>query len=186
MKALINFKYLIIYSICLFTCFYTNTFSQTNFTSKDVKVNLFSSTPLEDIKAESKKGFSVIVPKNKQIMFQLGIKSLVFPRPLMQEHFNENYMESEKYANATFKGTITEDVDFTKDGNYDVTVNGLLNVHGVAKQRTIAGKINIVNGKISVYSSFDVLCDDHNIKIPKIVFTKIAEKINITVNASYN
>lgn len=186
MKAIINFKCLIILFVGLLTCFYTNTFSQTSFTSKDVKINLFSSTPLEDIKAESAKGYSVIVPKTKQIVFQVAVKSLVFPRPLMQEHFNENYIESDKYPTATFKGTLVEDIDFTKDGAYTVTANGIFTVHGVAKQRTIVGKLIILNGKPAISCSFDVLCADHNIKIPKIVFTKIAEKINITANANYN
>lgn len=185
MKNLLNIKYLKICSIFLFTCFITKSYSQNSYIAKNVQVNLFSSTPLEDIKAESKKGYSVIIPKNKQIVFQLAIKSLVFQRPLMQEHFNENYMESDKYPNATFKGIFNEEIDFTKNGTYNVTVNGLLNIHGVAKQRNIVGKIEIINGKPTIYSNFDVLCDEHDIEIPKIVFTKIAEKINITVNANF-
>jgi len=165
---------------------YIVAYGQNNFTTKQAKINIFSSTPLEDIKAESNQGYSVIVPKTKNIVFQLAITSLVFPRPLMQEHFNENYMESDKYPNALFKGTIINDIDFTKDGKYNVSVKGTLTLHGVAQERTIKGKIDIVNGKPSITSNFDVLCADHKIKIPKIVFTKIAENININVVANYN
>ncbi len=161
-------------------------YCQTSFSTKTAKVNLFSTTPLEDIKAESNVCLSVIVPKGKQILFQLSVKSLIFPRPLMQEHFNENYIESDKYPTAIFKGTMVEDIDFTKDGTYTVNATGIFTVHGVAKQRTIGGKLTILNGKPSITCNFDVLCADHKIKIPKIVFTKIAQNINISVNANYN
>lgn len=186
MRDIINFKHILFFSTILGLFFYTNAYCQTSYIAKDVKINLFSSTPLEDIKAQSTQGYSVIVPKTKQIVFQLAIKSLVFERPLMQEHFNENYMESDKFANATFKGIIDDNIDFTKDGSYNVTVNGVLTVHGIAKQRSIMGKIDIINAKPSIISTFDVLCEDHKIKIPKLVFKKIAEKINITVKSNYN
>lgn len=172
-------------SIFLSLCAKTS-YSQTSFTSKNAKISIYSSTPLEDIEAESNKGVSVIIPKYQQIIFQLALKSLVFPRPLMQEHFNENYMESDKYPNAIFKGKIMEDVDFKQDGTYPVTVKGLLTLHNVTKERTIKGIISINNGKLTVSSSFDVLCADHQIKIPRIVFKKIAEKITITVKSNYN
>lgn len=178
---------LLIFFFAVLGLFFSNQLhSQTSFSTKTAKINLFSTTPLEDIKAESNAGISVIVPKGKQILFQLGVKSLVFPRPLMQEHFNENYIESDKYPTAIFKGTLVEDIDFTKDGAYTVTATGIFTVHGVAKQRTIAGKLIILNGKPAISCSFDVLCADHKIKIPKIVFAKIAENITITVNANYN
>lgn len=177
-----NFIYCIAISSLLFA---TSAYSQTSFISKDATIGLYSYTPLENIEAQSSKGISVIVPKNKQIIFQLSIKTLVFPRPLMQEHFNENYMESDKYPNAIFKGEIVENVDFSKDGTYPVSVKGLLTLHNVSKERTINGVILIKNGKPSVTSTFDVLCADHQIKIPSIVFQKIAEKITITVKTSY-
>lgn len=166
--------------------FYTPTYAQNSFNTKDAKISLFSSTPLQDIKAQSNQGYSVIIPKSQQIVFQLAITSLVFPRPLMQEHFNENYMESDKYPNALFKGTIVEAIDFTKDGQYTVTVKGTLTLHGVAQERSITGKIEIMNGKPKISSNFDVLCANHKIKIPSLVFKKIAEKININVIANYN
>ncbi len=163
-----------------------NGFAQSSFTSKEMKVGIFSSTPLEDIKAQATNGTSVIIPKTKQLAFQLPIKSFVFSRSLMQEHFNENYMESEKYPNATFKGTIQENIDFLKDGKYPVTVKGVLTMHGVSKDRAIAGVIDIVKGKPTINSSFEVACADHKIKIPSIVYKKIAEKITVSVSGSYN
>lgn len=159
--------------------------AQTSFTSKEIKTNIFSSTPLEDIKAQSITGVSVIVPKTKQVVFQIPIKSLVFSRSLMQEHFNESYMESDKYPTATFKGNITDPIDFEKDGIYNLNVKGILNMHGVSKERTIKGVITIKNGKPSINSTFNVACADHEIKIPSVVFKKIAEVIAVTVSGNY-
>jgi len=159
--------------------------AQTSFTSKEIKVNIFSSTPLEDIKAQSINAVSVIIPKSKQVVFQIPIKSLIFSRSLMQEHFNESYLESDKYPTSTFKGNIIDDIDFEKDGIYNVNVNGILNMHGISKERTIKGVITIKNGKPSINSNFNVACADHEIKIPSVVFKKIAEVISVTVSGNY-
>jgi polyisoprenoid-binding protein YceI len=159
--------------------------AQTSFTSKEIKINLFSSTPLEDIKAQALNGVSVIIPKTKQVVFQLPIKNFVFSRSLMQEHFNESYMESDKYPTASFKGNLIENIDFKQDGSYNVNVKGVLNMHGVAKDRTIRGVITVKDGKPSISSSFDVACADHKIKIPSVVFKKIAEVITVTISGNY-
>lgn len=184
--AILKNKKILLFTIILGLFATANSFGQNAFISKNVKINLFSTTPLEDIKAQSAQAYSVLIPKTKEIVFQLAVKSLVFERPLMQEHFNENYIESDKYPNAIFKGTIVEDIDSKKDGTQNVTAVGAFTVHGVTKQRTITGKLTIVNGRPTINCSFDVLCADHKIKIPKLVFTKIAENITITVNANYN
>ncbi|TAF78296.1 MAG: YceI family protein, partial [Sphingobacteriales bacterium] len=105
-KLVLNFIVLLALQFCSI-----QTYSQTIFSTKEAKISLYSSAPLEDIKAQSNQGYSVIVPKSQQIAFKLAISSLVFPRPLMQEHFNENYMESEKYPYGLFKGTIVDVVD---------------------------------------------------------------------------
>jgi len=159
--------------------------AQTSFTSKEIKVNIFSSTPLEDIKAQAINAVSVIIPKSKQIVFQIPIKSLVFSRSLMQEHFNESYMESDKFPTASFKGNILDNIDFSKDGIYNVNVKGILNMHGVSKERIIKGVITITNSKLSINSNFNVACADHEIKIPSVVFKKIAEVISVTVSGNY-
>ncbi|ETZ21501.1 YceI family protein [Pedobacter sp. V48] len=157
-----------------------------NFVSKDIRIGLFSSTPLEDIRAVSDKGNAVLVAETREIVVQLAVKTLEFDRKLMQEHFNENYIESDKYPYAKFKGLIDQPVDFTKDGNYAVTVTGILSVHGVDKKRTIPGKVTVTNGVVQISSEFKVACVDHNIKIPKLVFTKIAEFITIKAEGKFN
>jgi hypothetical protein len=157
-----------------------------SFVSKNVRIGMFSSTPLEDIKAVSDKGTAVIVAKTRVVVVQLAVKTLDFDRKLMQEHFNENYIESDKYPLAKFKGTIDQSADLTKDGDYNVNVTGLLSLHGVDKQRTIPCKISVRNGIITVDSQFKVACVDHKIDIPKLVFAKIAESISIKLNGQFN
>jgi polyisoprenoid-binding protein YceI len=106
-------------------------------------VSIFSSTPVEDIKAASTAGTAVLVTQTQELAIQVPIKSLEFDKKMMQEHFNENYMESEKYPLAKFKGTIEPKIDWKKDGEYPVLAKGVLTVHGVDKPRTIAGRIII-------------------------------------------
>jgi polyisoprenoid-binding protein YceI len=100
----------------------------------------------------------------------------------MQEHFNEKYIESEKYPQSSFKGKINETIDYTKDGEHNVTVTGKLNIHGVEQDRTISGKVIIKNGTIQLISEFKVRNVDHNIQIPKLVVAKIAEAIEVKVD----
>lgn len=152
------------------------------YTSKDIRVSIFSSTPLEDIRALTDKSSGVVVGKTKEIIIQVPIKTLVFDKKLMQEHFNENYMESDKYPYAKFKGIIMQPIDFSKDGDYPVVVNGILSVHGIHQKRSLPGKISIQNGIMQIITEFKVACTDHHIKIPKLVFTKIAEEISIKVD----
>ncbi|WP_316791748.1 YceI family protein [Pedobacter frigoris] len=156
------------------------------YAGKNIRVGIFSSTPLEDIKAATDQCSGVIIGKTKEIAIQVPIKTLEFDKKLMQEHFNENYMESDQYPYAKFKGVIAQQIDFGKDGDYTVVVNGTLSVHGVDQKRSIPGKISIKNGMIQINTEFKVACADHHIKIPKLVFTKIAEQITIKVDGKLN
>lgn len=156
-----------------------------NYVSKTLRIGIFSSTPLEDIKAVSDQGAGVIITKTREVAAQLGIKTLEFDRKLMQEHFNENFMESDKFPFAKFKGVLDPSVDLTKDGEYTANVAGILSVHGVDKQRTIPCKVSVKSGVITVESQFKVACVDHNIKIPRLVFAKIAESINIKLSGQF-
>ena len=119
------------------------------------------------------------------IVFSVKIDKFVFKNSLMQEHFNENYMETTKYPNGEFKGKINEKLDWTKDGVYKVTVTGKLTMHGVEKDRTIPGTITIAGQNISIDSKFDVPLKDHNIEVPKLVIKNIAEIISVKVNGNY-
>ena len=152
---------------------------------KNAKVNLFSSAPVEDIAATSTRATSVFNATTGELAFKIPINSFVFPKGLMEEHFNSEYMESDKYPVATFNGRVQERIDISKDGVWPVTVTGDLTVHGVTKPRTVTGKLTVKNGALSMESEFMVRCADHNIKIPQIVFHNIAETIKINVWANY-
>jgi len=158
---------------------------QDTYVCKNVKVNMYSSAPIEDIEANSSAGVSVYNSGTGELEFSLPIRSLHFPKSLMEEHFNENYMESDKFPKATFKGKIQEHPDLSKDGSYPVTVTGDLTVHGVTQTRTIQGNLKVSGGVVTMTSEFMVKCADHHIDIPQIVFHHIAESIRIRVSATY-
>lgn len=170
-------------TVCMLLQFHA---SGQNYMAKNVKLTIFSSTPVEDIRAASLKGSAVLVAGSREIVVQLPVKSLEFDRKLMQEHFNENYMESDKYPLARFKGTIAQTIDFSKNGEYNVTVNGTLSVHGVDKQRSIAGKVTVKDGTLQIQAEFKVACADHKIKIPTLIITKVAEVIEVKVDGKLN
>lgn len=146
--------------------------------------SFFSKTPVEDINAQSKKMLGVMNIKTNELAFSITNTTFEFPNKLMQEHFNEKYMESEKYPASTFKGKINEAIDLTKDGEYMVTVTGKLNIHGVEQERTIPGKVVVKDGKVKVSSEFKVKVADHNITIPKLVIENIAEEILVSIGAT--
>jgi len=105
----------------------------------------------------------------------------------MEEHFNENYMESDKYPKAIFKGAVADisKVNFTKDGSYPVAVSGDLTIHGVTNKVSVPGTITVKGGVASAAASFAVRPADYKISIPKLVKDNIAESINITVNCNF-
>lgn len=162
-----------------------NLAGQTLYASKNAQISLFSSAPIEDIAAKTSSGNSVYNAATGDLMFSAPINTFKFPKSLMQEHFNSDYLESDKYPRATFKGKVNNKPDLTKDGTYNITVTGELDVHNVKQTRTIAGTITVNNGEVSMSSEFMVKCADHHIDIPKLVFKNIAESIKITVNANY-
>lgn len=155
------------------------------YVSKNARISLYSSAPIEDIKAVSSTGVSVFNAGTGELDFSVAITSFQFPKSLMQQHFNSDYMESDKFPRATFKGKIQERPDITKDGTYPVTVAGDLTVHGVTQKRTIPGSLTVKGGVISMTSEFMVKCADHHIEIPTIVFHNIAESIKMNVSATY-
>ena len=180
---MISIKTKLILLVVLYFAFIAAVSAQ-NYAGRNIKASIFSSTPVEDIKAATNSATAVLISAKQEIAVQVPIKGLEFDKKLMQEHFNENYMESDKYPLAKFKGIIEPIIDWKKDGIYPVTAKGMLTVHGVDQARTINGKITIKNGVITLNSSFDVACAAHQIKIPSLVFTKIAEVIKVTIQGA--
>lgn len=143
------------------------------------EISFFSKTPLEDISAVSKTAQAAINSATGDVLVKIPMKSFKFPNGLMEDHFNENYMESEKYPEGVFKGKIVEKVDYMKDGTYTVNAKGTLTMHGVTKERTLTGTLEVAKGKLTLRSNFDVVLEDHKIERPSVVMMKIAEKIDV-------
>ncbi len=152
---------------------------------KSGEIHFFSEAPQELISASSKslKGFLDV--RRKTFAFKIDIASFLgFNNQLQRGHFNENYMESSIYPAATYKGKIIEDIDFSKDGSYDVRTKGKLNIHGVEQERIIKVVLTIKKGKLTASSNFVVLLTDHNIKIPRVVNDKLSPEIKVTLDAT--
>jgi len=169
------------FSLALLVLGFVNTSLAQIHTFRNGSVVFFSDAPMEDIKATNDAAQGVMSLEKNEFSFRVPIKSFVFESELMGEHFNENYMESEKYPYGTFKGSIAEKVDLSKDGSYEVTATGTLTVHGVEIPRTIPVSLKVENSKIAVSSKFVIKLKDHNIEIPTLVFQKIAEEVEVTV-----
>jgi YceI-like domain len=143
-----------------------------------------SDAPLELVKASSNQLKGIFDAEKKQFAFSLNVNTFKgFNSPLQQEHFNENYLESNKYPRASFEGKIIEDVDLKKNGYYNIRAKGNLTVHGVSQERIIKCELTIKNNIVSVKSNFTVLLADHNITIPKVVHEKLASEIKVEVKA---
>ncbi len=149
------------------------------------KVSFFSKTPAMNIEASSQVLNSIISPDNNTLAFTIQNTSFKFKNSFMEEHFNEKYMESDKYPRSTFSGKINEQVDLRKDGVYNVTATGKLSIHGVEQPRTISGELTISGSTLHLKSSFNVKLVDHKIEVPTLVFEKIAEEIQITVDSDF-
>ena len=145
------------------------------FIGKNGKISFFSEAPMEDIKAINNKVSAVYDSDEKQFIFQLNIKDFIFPKPLMQEHFNENYLESDIYPKSTFIGkVISQDAATT-------IVEGDLTIHGKTNKVKLAGNLYQENNTVNISSNFTVMLEDYDVKIPKLVMYKIAEMIDIKV-----
>ncbi len=151
-------------------------------------IGFFSHTPIEDIKADNNQVASVLDISTGDLVFQVLIRSFHFPKALMEEHFNENYLESDKFPKSTFTGKITNlsAIDFTKPGNYDATVEGDLNIHNVTKKVAVKGSIEVLAGGVNATSKFNIVPEDYNINIPGVVRNNIAKTLEVTINVKYD
>lgn len=157
----------------------------TLFSTKKSEFSFFSKAPLEDIEAKNTRANSIINTSNLELVVRVPVSQFQFSNKLMQQHFNENYMESEKYPYATFKGKINEAIDFSKAGVYTVSADGKLNIHGIDQDRKLSGKLTVGENSLILETRFDVMLVDHNIEVPKLVFKKIAEKIEVSASLNY-
>ena len=157
------------------------------FMTKNGFISFYSHTPMEDIKADNNQVVGVLDISTGEMVFQALIKSFHFDRALMEEHFNENYMESDKIPKSVFKGKITNlaSVDFTKNGTYNVTVEGDLTIHDVTNKISTKGTIEVVSGGINANSKFNIVPEDYKIVIPGVVRDKFDKSLAVTVTMKY-
>ena len=164
-----------------------STINAQKYFSKTGGISFSSKTPLEDIEAESHTASTVIDMESGRIQWAVLIKSFEFEKALMQEHFNENYMESNTFPKAKFKGKIEDHtkLDLTKDGETTVVVSGELTIHGVTQTISTDAVFTVKDGKIIGKSELVVAVADYGIEIPSVVRNNIAKEITIKIQAHY-
>ncbi|EMR02659.1 YceI family protein [Cesiribacter andamanensis] len=166
---------------------WTSAQAQGKFFTRDGYISFFSHTDVEDIDAHNRKVASVLDAQSGQLEFAVLMRAFEFKKALMQEHFNENYVESTKHPKAQFKGKILNlaSVDFGTDGTYPVAIEGELTIKGVTKPLRTQGTIIVKGGIPHGKAEFTVLPSDYNIQIPALVRKNIAEEIQVKVDMAY-
>ncbi|THU39570.1 YceI family protein [Niastella caeni] len=162
-------------------------YSQQRYFTKNGNIS-FAAGSGEDIDGVNKTTTSVFDAATGLIEFALLVKGFEFKRALMQAHFNENYMESDKFPKSVFKGKIIniDKVNFQKDGVYPVTVKGILDMHGVKKELEATGTLKVTGETVSTNAQFSILLSDYNITIPSLVKDKISKTATVKVNCNYS
>ena len=158
--------------------------AQGKYFTKSGNIQFSSKGVIETIEATHRSVTCVLDSKTGDIQFAVLMKGFEFRKALMQEHFNENYVESDKYPKAEFRGQITNnsEINYTKDGTYTVHIKGKLSLHGKTKDVEADGKITVKDGKLLAASKFKILMSDYDIDIPGTVTQNMSDTINIIVN----
>jgi polyisoprenoid-binding protein YceI len=158
--------------------------TQPIFATRNGTASFVSNAPLEIIKARSDEVHGAIDLSDNEFAFTIDNKSFKgFNSALQQEHFSENYMETQRYPVSSFKGKIIEKIDVNAAGEQMVRAKGILDIHGVSQERIIKGTLRVINNKMELKADFTVLLEDHQIKIPKVVYQKISETIEVSIHA---
>ncbi len=155
------------------------------YTTKSGFVGFYSKTDFEDIQAENNQAYAMLDPANNRIALAVLMKGFIFPKELMQEHFNENYVESDKYPKATFTGHCSGDMDINREGIYQVVIKGEMNLHGVTQPVETTAQIEVKNDRILGTSAFRLKPEDFQIQIPGVVRDKIAKEINVRIHLTW-
>ena len=173
--------------ILFFVLIQLASFSQSTYFTRSGHVYFISHTDIIDIDANNHQVASFLNIETGKIQFAVLIKSFGFSLASAKEHFNESYMESDKFPKATFKGEILniDSLDLNKTGIYSVRVKGDITIKGITKNIEVSGKFKIENGEINAISEFELPISDFNISVPKIVEHRVAKTVQIKVNMNY-
>jgi polyisoprenoid-binding protein YceI len=164
--------------------------AQTKFFTKKGKITFDATTAdsPEQIRAKNENVISVIDLSSGAMEFMLSMTAFQFEKALMQEHFNENYVESEKFPKANFKGSVVnfKEVNLGKDGVYNATIKGNMTIHGVTKEVNATGKLTVKGGVLAAGNSeFKIHLPDYGIEIPNLVSDKLSKDAKIKVDLVY-
>jgi hypothetical protein len=154
------------------------------FSAEKGQISFFSDAAIEDIEAVNSIVGSLFNASTGDIVYILKIRDFNFQKALMKEHFNEKYMESEKFPKATFQGKITG-FDITAKGVQNVKATGKLSIHGVTRDISVPGTVENINGKLQLKSKFMLKLADYNITIPTIIWQNIAEEVEVRIDFTY-
>ena len=161
----------------------SSVFAQKFFT-KNGSISFHSKATVENIEAANNKVTAVVDAETGKIEFAVLMKAFQFEKALMQEHFNENYVESDKFPKAKFSGQLADasTIKWKKDGEYEVKCTGKLTIHGETNEVSAPFKVKVEKGVITGVSAFTIQLSDYKIEIPKVVTDNINNSIEIKVN----
>lgn len=167
------------YLLLLFILWFSFNALGQQYQSSKSEITFFSSAPIEDITASNQSAVSLFDIETGELAISIPINKFTFDKALMEEHFNEKYLESEKYPKATFAGKVNPLIRV--GSNTSAIAVGKLTLHGVTKAVTISGKIEWSEDRVLLKSDFSIKLDDYKIKIPKLMWQNIAEEVNVHV-----
>ena len=176
-------KLTFIIAVCLFL-YSATAKAQGKFYTKTGKISFFSTTSVEDIEAINKSAVTLLDTKSGDLQFAVLMKGFEFKKALMQEHFNRDYVESDKFPKGEFKGQISNnsEINYSTNGAYPAKAKGKLTIHGITKDIETSGTITVKDGKVMLNAVFNVLIADYNITVPKLYKDNISKSIKVTVD----
>lgn len=145
-------------------------------------VSFFSETVAKNIFAENKLVTSILNPTTNEVAVRIVNQNFKFDNQLMEEHFNEKYIESATYPTSTFAGKITTPIDYTKEGTYEVSIRGKFKIHGIEQEKTILGKLSVLKNQVQFKGSFRLPLDDYKIVKPTLVYQEIADELEVKID----
>lgn len=169
------------------TMYMSLTFAQSNniYICKDAFISFFSPAPIADVAAQTDRAVSAINMKTGDVYFKVPMRTFEFKRGLMQQHFNNDYLQTDKYPFATFEGKIQNFTPPSGDGTFPVTVAGQMTIHGVSKAYTEPGTLELKDGQLTATTAFNISLEDHHIEIPTILNYHVAKVVAVKMKATY-
>jgi hypothetical protein len=170
--------------LSILICFSLTEVRSQKYSVEESDIFFFSDAAIEDIKAENKKAAGIFNTANGDIVFSIPINEFQFAKSLMQEHFNEKYMESDKFPKATFSGKVSG-FDASASGVQQAKANGKLTIHGVSNDVEIPGTIEKKDDQLILKTKFLVKLADYKITIPQLLWQNIAEQVEVTCEFAF-